>query len=258
VASGSGTAGYFSSQAGYGLIVENGNVGIGTTTPGEKLTVVGTIESTSGGIKASSTGTAGYFSSQAGYGLIVENGNVGIGTTTPGEKLTVEGTVESTNGGFRFPDGTVQTTASSPTWHQTLQCDLTSCPRFEDVMGGVAVLDKETGLVWEKLPGTSTYAWGTQINRCFTAAIGGRRGWHLPTMEQLSSLVDISTSSPSLPTGHPFLNVQLDMYWTSTTYQNTSGSAWVVNFSDGWVTTLSKGSSTYAWCVRGGQSYDGY
>ncbi len=46
-----GTAGYFTSTSGYGLIVESGNVGIGTTSPTEALTVAGTIESTSGGIK---------------------------------------------------------------------------------------------------------------------------------------------------------------------------------------------------------------
>lgn len=40
-------------------------------------------------------------------------GNVGIGTTSPGEKLSVAGTIESTSGGFKFPDGSVQTTAVS-------------------------------------------------------------------------------------------------------------------------------------------------
>ncbi|MBI4931096.1 MAG: hypothetical protein HY841_10060 [Bacteroidetes bacterium] len=38
-------------------------------------------------------------------------GKVGIGTFSPSEKLTVEGTIQSTLGGFKFPDGTVQTTA---------------------------------------------------------------------------------------------------------------------------------------------------
>jgi hypothetical protein len=42
-------------------------------------------------------------------------GKVGIGTTTPGQKLSVVGTVESTSGGFKFPDGSIQTTASSAT-----------------------------------------------------------------------------------------------------------------------------------------------
>ncbi len=39
-------------------------------------------------------------------------GKVGIGTTTPTSKLTVQGLIETTLGGFKFPDGTVQTTAA--------------------------------------------------------------------------------------------------------------------------------------------------
>ena len=38
-------------------------------------------------------------------------GNVGIGTAAPGQRLSVFGTIESTSGGFKFPNGTVQTTA---------------------------------------------------------------------------------------------------------------------------------------------------
>ena len=38
--------------------------------------------------------------------------NIGIGTSTPRSKLTVVGTIESSTGGFRFPDGTIQTTAA--------------------------------------------------------------------------------------------------------------------------------------------------
>lgn len=37
---------------------------------------------------------------------------VGVGTTSPTEKLEVQGKVYSNQGGFKFPDGTVQTTAS--------------------------------------------------------------------------------------------------------------------------------------------------
>lgn len=45
--------------------------------------------------------------------LETETDFVGIGTTNPGEKLTVAGTIESTSGGIKFPDGTIQTTATT-------------------------------------------------------------------------------------------------------------------------------------------------
>ncbi len=41
----------------------------------------------------------------------VGGGNIGIGTDTPGEKLSADGIIESETGGFKFPDGTLQTTA---------------------------------------------------------------------------------------------------------------------------------------------------
>ena len=41
------------------------------------------------------------------------NGNVGVGTGVPTERLEVVGTIYSTSGGFKFPDGTVQTTAAT-------------------------------------------------------------------------------------------------------------------------------------------------
>lgn len=40
-------------------------------------------------------------------------GKVGIGTTTPTSPLTVQGMIETTLGGYKFPDGTIQTTAFS-------------------------------------------------------------------------------------------------------------------------------------------------
>jgi len=45
--------------------------------------------------------------------LTLAAGNVGIGTGTPGQRLSVVGVVESTTGGFKFPDGTLQTTAAT-------------------------------------------------------------------------------------------------------------------------------------------------
>lgn len=53
-------------------------------------------------------GWAGYFN---GKGYFASN--VGIGTLNPTSMLEVNGIIHSTNGGFKFPDGTIQTTAAT-------------------------------------------------------------------------------------------------------------------------------------------------
>ncbi|MFA6170407.1 MAG: tail fiber domain-containing protein, partial [Candidatus Margulisiibacteriota bacterium] len=45
--------------------------------------------------------------------MAIMGGKVGIGTLTPGAVLSVAGTIESTTNGFKFPDGTIQTTAAT-------------------------------------------------------------------------------------------------------------------------------------------------
>ena len=141
-----------------------------------------------------------------------------------------------------------------PTWSQKLQCDGTACPRFELVMGDAAVLDKETGLVWAKNANIASGAktWQDAINYCRNLNIGGRIGWRLPTVEELSSLVDESQSNPALPTGHPFDNVRSGNYWSSSTYAGNTSDAWFVFMSNGLVDYYTKSYSNYVWPVRGG------
>ena len=62
------------------------------------------------------TGTAPFYveaAAPASTIYIKSTGQVGIGTPSPGQKLSVVGVVESTSGGFKFPDGSIQTTAST-------------------------------------------------------------------------------------------------------------------------------------------------
>ncbi len=122
-----------------------------------------------------------------------------------------------------------------------------------------AVLDRETGLVWEKSPWTGLYQWEEAINICVQKQTGGRYGWHLPTVEQLSSLMDISVpGEPKLPAGNPFTVAAPYSYWSATTFVGNTDTAYIVNFSAGFnVSSPLKVSLDYIWCVRGGQSYDG-
>ena len=141
-----------------------------------------------------------------------------------------------------------------PTWSQILPAS----ERFELVMGGDAVLDKETGLVWAKNANISGGGndWVMAMYYCLNHIIADRRGWRLPTIEELSSLVDLSLSGyPKLPPG-VFDNVQTSQYWSSTISEYPDGTtcAWQVYMGDGSVSCDPRTYyDRYVWPVRGGQ-----
>ncbi|MFC1594851.1 hypothetical protein ACFL3E_00300 [Patescibacteria group bacterium] len=109
VAGGAGSAinklgiGYAPPAQGEGTLIVSGNVGIGTTTPGQKLHVAGNIYSIGGDIciegskclsNAITSQITTYWSPNTDTnGIHYDSGNVGIGTRYPEFALDVEGTV---------------------------------------------------------------------------------------------------------------------------------------------------------------------
>lgn len=142
---------------------------------------------------------------------------------------------------------------ATPSWDQTLP----AATRFIVLsnFASAAVLDRETGLVWEKVPSTSDFDWLNASFHCVQLSLGGRKGWRLPTIQELASLVDPTASNPSLPSGYPF-TVQSSVYWSATTYAGGTAFAWRVVFSDGSGSFSNKSNAGLAWCVRGGQGPD--
>jgi len=142
-------------------------------------------------------------------------------------------------------------------------------PRFAIYKSGTSddpiddlILDRETGLVWERIPDTATSSdWGAAVTHCYQLELGGRKGWRLPTIEELSSLIDTTNSFPALPDNHPFNTVAQGYYWSATTCIATActNHAWRVGIHDGAVgAEIKTDPDFYAWCVRGGHGYDGY
>ena len=90
-------------------------------------------------------------------------------------------------------------------------------------------------------------------NAACSLADGSAAGdWRVPNRNELTSLLNLGTFGPTLPAGHPFMNVAT-IYWSSTTAGFDSTRAWLVFFDDGDVAGfvfMTNGHSVTA--VRGG------
>jgi Protein of unknown function (DUF1566) len=124
--------------------------------------------------------------------------------------------------------------------------------------GGAAVLDKETQLVWEQSPQPTIHDWNAARLQCTSRTTGGRKGWRLPSVHELASLVDPNASNPALPLGHPFTNVQSEIFWSATPEPFSSPFSWIVVFDFGGVGFNHMSSLLHVWCVRGGQNHGAY
>ena len=122
-----------------------------------------------------------------------------------------------------------------------------------------AVLDKESGLVWERSPQTTSARWVVARRTCIEKNVGGHKGWRLPSLEELTSLVDpsIAPPGPTLPTGHPFLTVQSTVYWSATRVDEDARGSWAIHFGlGGGATFINWAHSIPSWCVRDGAKSD--
>lgn len=133
-------------------------------------------------------------------------------------------------------------------------CDEGTTENLSDDM----VLDKETGLIWSRDAnyfGTDK-EWADAILACRNeVTLGQRKGWRMCAIEEICSLLDMSQTSPALPSGHPFINVQ-GGYWSATTHATQNDRIYSVALGiNGHVGDLPKTGpwpGVWAWPVRGG------
>jgi hypothetical protein len=149
---------------------------------------------------------------------------------------------------------------AEPAWDQSLPV----ATRFVVLTNwnSKAVLDKETGLVWEKSPDDSLLInwWGAR-DACKDLTTGNRRGWRLPSIHELTSLIDptVAPPGPTLPPGHPFGFVFMADYWSATSNAADLTLGWYVGFDDAVVAgNAPKGNLGHVWCVRGPMQEVGY
>jgi Protein of unknown function (DUF1566) len=152
-----------------------------------------------------------------------------------------------------------QTTApgpyyATPSWDQTLP----TSTRFIVLsnMNNEAVLDRETGFVWERTPSANIRNFRqADLDLCNPKVVGGRMGWRVPSVWELLTLVDPTRSGPALPAGHPFNLSGNLLFWTNSPVSVGLGSttAYAVFFDlgNGGTALVAPDSFHRAWCVRG-------
>ena len=147
--------------------------------------------------------------------------------------------------------------------------DINGCnsTRFACVMGGEAVFDGETGLVWQAQANNGAADLTDALNYCRDLVIANRKGWRVPTAPELSSLVDMAGTSGKVPDGNPFSGILMSSgsprypYWTTTSDATTPGNVTIVEFVNGalqgWSPTPGTPGSValeQVWCVRAGEN----
>jgi len=151
--------------------------------------------------------------------------------------------------------------ASPPSWSKVIQ---NGSSRFKVLkqFADQAVLDKETGIVWERSPDPTTRNWHDSVIHCYRRNVGGRMGWRMATIEELTSLIDQTQANPALPAGHPFIGIPTAgcAYWSATTRTDAPSAAWALGCNVGSVPFSGDKASNFdpAWCARGFRGHDGY
>ncbi|MCX5902809.1 MAG: DUF1566 domain-containing protein [Proteobacteria bacterium] len=132
-------------------------------------------------------------------------------------------------------------------------------PHSYTVIGNGVVKDNVTGFEWQQATAPGTYTWQQASDYCAGLNLGGKDDWRLPTIKELSTLVDSSIPypGPTINTSY-FPDTVASDYWSSTANVYGTGLAWYACFDDGTVANFNKYSNGYVRAVRGGQSNNNF
>jgi len=123
------------------------------------------------------------------------------------------------------------------------------------------ITDNYTGLIWRKCPqgmsgndcksgSVSFREWSKARVECENLSFAGKKGWRIPTLKELQSIVDTGSYDPAI--NKTFFAGSDGPYWTLTSPAKYSGSKFTVIFSTGSVYYQGDNAPAATRCV-----YDG-
>lgn len=111
------------------------------------------------------------------------------------------------------------------------------------------VLDRDTGLTWQRSLDASSYTWAEAATYCNNLQLAGQSDWRLPSIQELQTIVDESNVDPAIDTT-AFPNTLSSVFWSSSPHADDSSSAWYVTFGYGEVHYDFVGAADRVRCVR--------
>jgi hypothetical protein len=110
------------------------------------------------------------------------------------------------------------------------------------------VLDRKTGLTWQRLVDPVGRPWQDATATCANLTLAGGN-WRLPSMRELQSLVDETRFDPAIdPVAFP--DTPGVEFWTSSPVSGAPGSAWRTSFANGYTYDATTSLEYLARCVK--------
>ncbi len=111
------------------------------------------------------------------------------------------------------------------------------------------VTDLASGLIWQQSTDPTSLTWDNAITYCGNLNLASSNSWRLPMVKELSSIVDVRITNPSIDT-NVFPDTISTYYWAANEDSNDNTKAWIVLFDSVFITTSSKTLPRLARCVH--------
>ncbi|MBF0336845.1 MAG: DUF1566 domain-containing protein [Nitrospirae bacterium] len=123
------------------------------------------------------------------------------------------------------------------------------------ILSEFTVKDNKAGLTWTRSANIAgkplSYDGSIEfIKKLNKQNYAGFSDWRLPSVHEFINLMDYSRYKPALPGVHPFIDVQVTEYWTSTHCAHHHDNVWTVSVNHGNVSLRERTISANIWIVR--------
>lgn len=109
------------------------------------------------------------------------------------------------------------------------------------------IYDTKTKLTWQRLSSADMMTQSNAIAHCLNLSLDGAP-WRLPTVKELSSLIDVSSSAPAIDSA--FNSASSTELWSASPVAGPPNSGWSVDFEFGSVYPSNATDLNHARCVR--------